>query len=110
MKKRGLGLGAWGLGRPAWAAAMLALAGSSLIAAPLALAQQDEASQKALEEQIAMLRGDLKVRRDSAVDALITLASVVSGTDYRKDGLTVEKMGLAGVTAKDLPKVLRDGF
>ena len=49
------------------------IAGSSLIAAPPALAQQDEASQKALEEQIAMLRGDLKARRDSAVDALITL-------------------------------------
>src|SRR5262249_44098765 len=44
------------------------------------------------------------------IDALITLASVVSGTDYRKDGLTVEKMGLAEVTAKDLPKLLRDGF
>ena len=44
------------------------------------------------------------------IDALITLASVVRGTDYRKDGLTVEKMGLAGVTAKDLPKLLRDGF
>jgi opine dehydrogenase len=44
------------------------------------------------------------------IDALITLASVVSGTDYRKDGLTLEKMGLAGVTANELPKVLREGF
>ena len=44
------------------------------------------------------------------IDALITLASVVSGTGYRKEGLTVEKMGLAAVTANDLPKVLRDGF
>jgi opine dehydrogenase len=44
------------------------------------------------------------------IDALITLASVASGTDYRKDGLTLEKMGLAGLTAKDLPKILRDGF
>src|SRR5262245_29322437 len=44
------------------------------------------------------------------IDALITLASVVSGTDYCKDGLTLEKMGLAGVAAKDLPKVLSDGF
>src|SRR5215510_2616774 len=44
------------------------------------------------------------------IQALITLASVTSGTDYRRDGLTVEKMGLAGVTAKDLPKLLRDGF
>jgi opine dehydrogenase len=44
------------------------------------------------------------------IDALITLASVMSGTDYRKDGLTLEKMGLAGVTANELPKVLREGF
>jgi opine dehydrogenase len=29
------------------------------------------------------------------IDALITLASVVSRTDYRKEGLTLEKMGLA---------------
>jgi len=44
------------------------------------------------------------------IDALIRLASVISGTDYRKDGLTVEKMGLAGVTAKELQKVLQEGF
>jgi opine dehydrogenase len=44
------------------------------------------------------------------IDALITLASVMSRTDYRKDGLTLERMGLAGVTAKELPKVLREGF
>jgi opine dehydrogenase len=44
------------------------------------------------------------------IDALITLASVVSGTDYRKEGLTLEKMGLAGVTARELPKVLQEGF
>jgi opine dehydrogenase len=44
------------------------------------------------------------------IDALITLASVVSGTDYRKEGLTVEKMGLTGVDAKNLGKVLDKGF
>jgi opine dehydrogenase len=44
------------------------------------------------------------------IDALITLASVMSRTDYREDGLTLEKMGLANVTAEHLPTVLRDGF
>jgi opine dehydrogenase len=54
--------------------------------------------------------GELVGINTPVIDALITLASVVSGTDYRKDGLTLEKMGLAEVTAKDLPKVLREGF
>jgi opine dehydrogenase len=44
------------------------------------------------------------------IDALITLASVVSRTDHRKEGLTVEKMGLAGVRPENLVKVLREGF
>jgi opine dehydrogenase len=44
------------------------------------------------------------------IDALITLASVVSRTDYRKEGLTLEKMGLANVTAENLSTVLHDGF
>jgi opine dehydrogenase len=44
------------------------------------------------------------------IDALITLASVISRTDYRKDGLTLEAMGLAGMNAKKLPRVLQEGF
>jgi opine dehydrogenase len=44
------------------------------------------------------------------IDALITLASVISRTDYRKEGLTLEKMGLAGVTPEHLPEVLHNGF
>src|SRR5262245_57894960 len=48
-------------------------AGWSLNAPAAALAQQDEASQKALAEQIATLRGDLKARRDSALDVLLEL-------------------------------------
>ena len=44
------------------------------------------------------------------IDALITLASVVNRADYRKDGLTLEKMGLAGVTPEHLPGVLHNGF
>ena len=44
------------------------------------------------------------------IDALIILASAVSGTDYRKEGLTLEKMGLAGIAAEQLPRVLDNGF
>jgi opine dehydrogenase len=44
------------------------------------------------------------------IDALITLASVATGTDYRQEGLTIEKMGLSGVGPQDLSKVLQEGF
>src|SRR4029434_10340133 len=44
------------------------------------------------------------------IDALITLASVVSRTDYRKEGLTLEKMGLAAIRPENLEKVLHEGF
>ena len=44
------------------------------------------------------------------IDALITLASVISRTDYRKNGLTLEAMGLAGVKGKELQKILQEGF
>jgi opine dehydrogenase len=54
--------------------------------------------------------GRLLAVNTPVIDALITLASVVSRTDYRKDGLTVEKMGLAGVTPEHLPGVLQNGF
>jgi opine dehydrogenase len=44
------------------------------------------------------------------IDALIRLASVISRADYRKDGLTLEKMGLAQVRSRDLPNILEHGF
>jgi opine dehydrogenase len=44
------------------------------------------------------------------IDALIRLASVISRTDYRTDGLTLDKMGLASVAAEHLPMVLHNGF
>jgi opine dehydrogenase len=44
------------------------------------------------------------------IDALITLASTISRIDYRTEGLTLEKMGLAGTRPEDLPMVLREGF
>jgi opine dehydrogenase len=44
------------------------------------------------------------------MDALITLASIALGADFRADGLTLKKMGLAGVTRKNLSKILHEGF
>jgi opine dehydrogenase len=44
------------------------------------------------------------------IDALITLASAINRRDYRQDGLTLEKMGLASVTRQDFETVLQEGF
>jgi len=44
------------------------------------------------------------------IDALITLASEINKIDYRHEGLTLEKMGLAGVKLNDLRTVLYEGF
>jgi opine dehydrogenase len=50
--------------------------------------------------------GKLLGVKTPVIDALITLASVATGTDFRTEGLTLEKMGLAGVRAEDLAKVV----
>jgi len=44
------------------------------------------------------------------ISALILLASVVSGVDWLSKGLTLEKMGLAGVTKFTLHEFLREGI
>lgn len=44
------------------------------------------------------------------MDALITLASSALGADFRVEGLTLEKMGLAGVTRENFSKILYEGF
>jgi opine dehydrogenase len=44
------------------------------------------------------------------MDALIILASTALGVDFRSEGLTLGKMGLGGVRAEELPKVLPEGF
>jgi opine dehydrogenase len=44
------------------------------------------------------------------INALITLASVANGIDYSREGLTLEKMGLANVPAENLAATLQDGF
>ncbi len=44
------------------------------------------------------------------MDALIQIASVLRGVDYMKEGLTLERMGLAGVKRADLDRLLFEGF
>lgn len=43
------------------------------------------------------------------MDSLITLASEVNQKAYRREGLTLEKMGLAGLHANDLSEFLYEG-
>ena len=42
-------------------------------------------------------------------DSLIQISSVVHGTDYWQGGRTLEKLGLAGMTADDLVRYLMQG-
>lgn len=44
------------------------------------------------------------------IDALITLASVLNRRNYRQEGLTLEKMGLADISPENFKTVLREGF
>lgn len=43
------------------------------------------------------------------MDALMVLASVAAGIDFRKEGLTLDKMGLAGVKLKQIDAFLLEG-
>ena len=43
------------------------------------------------------------------MDALITLASVALGIDFRSEGLTLEKMGLGGIRPEEFPAILENG-
>lgn len=44
------------------------------------------------------------------IDGLIAVASEMNSADYRREGLTLEKMGLAGMKAENLPALLQEGF
>ena len=43
------------------------------------------------------------------VDAIIHLASVLNGTDYGKEGMTLEKLGLGDMNKEEIEKYLREG-
>jgi opine dehydrogenase len=53
--------------------------------------------------------GELTGVRTPAIDALITLSNVATGVDFRKTGLTLDKMGLRGTMPQDLPAFLERG-
>jgi opine dehydrogenase len=54
--------------------------------------------------------GKLLGVKTPVMDALVTLASTALGVDFREDGLTLQKMGLSGVSPERLPNILSDGF
>jgi opine dehydrogenase len=54
--------------------------------------------------------GKLVGVKTPVMDALIALASTALGVDFRSEGLTLEKMGLAGVTPDRLQTILAEGF
>lgn len=41
--------------------------------------------------------------------ALVILASTINGTDYLKEGRTVEKLGLSGLSVTELNRFLYEG-
>lgn len=45
-----------------------------------------------------------------AIDALVTLARVVAGTDFAGATRTLDRMGLAGMDAAQIRRTVRDGF
>jgi len=42
-------------------------------------------------------------------DAVIDIASIVAARRYRRDGLTLERMGIAGMTVGEVTELLRSG-
>jgi opine dehydrogenase len=54
--------------------------------------------------------GKLLGVRTPVMDPLITLASTALGLDFRTEGLTLEKMGLAKTRRDDLLDILVNGF
>lgn len=45
-----------------------------------------------------------------SMDHLIRLACIATGQDFRASGLTLARMGLAGVSRAELERLLRDGY
>jgi hypothetical protein len=44
------------------------------------------------------------------MDALIVLGGALNGRDYRADGLTLDRLGIAGLSPDELATYLRDGI
>ncbi|MGH7111151.1 MAG: NAD/NADP octopine/nopaline dehydrogenase family protein [Stellaceae bacterium] len=45
-----------------------------------------------------------------AIDALVTLAATIAGTDFAAQARTLDRMGLAGMDAAQIRRTVRDGF
>ncbi len=43
------------------------------------------------------------------IDAIIRLASTMNDVDYLQEGITVEKMGLAGMDSRQIARFLEQG-
>jgi opine dehydrogenase len=53
--------------------------------------------------------GDLAGVETPTMDALVSLASTMMGIDYATDGLTLARMGLAGLSPADLDRFVQEG-
>ncbi len=54
--------------------------------------------------------GELAGVKTPTIDALIQLAGIATATDFRADGLTLDRMGLAQCSVDGLAKALYDGL
>ena len=54
--------------------------------------------------------GNLAGIKTPTIDALIQLAGIATATDFRADGLTLDKMGLAECSLAALPNFLHEGY
>ncbi|GAH83172.1 unnamed protein product, partial [marine sediment metagenome] len=43
-------------------------------------------------------------------DAIIELASVINQTNYMEEGMSLEELGIAGLSKEELAKALQEGF
>jgi hypothetical protein len=48
--------------------------------------------------------------RTTAIDALVTLACVIAGTDFAGQARTLERLGLAGMDASGIRTIVAEGF
>jgi opine dehydrogenase len=43
------------------------------------------------------------------IDHIIDLASIMNETDYRQDGRTVERLGLSGLSVREIQRLVQEG-
>jgi opine dehydrogenase len=50
--------------------------------------------------------GDMLGVPTPTIKSIISFASIMHGVDYRKEGRTVEKLGIAGLTVKEIRQLV----